>query len=48
MPKVRVTRRVHFSAAHRLHNAAFSDEENAACSACAATRTGTVTTTSWT
>ena len=28
MPKVRVTRRVHFSAAHRLHNPAFSDEEN--------------------
>ena len=29
MPKVRVTRRVHFSAAHRLHNPALSDEENA-------------------
>ena len=28
MPTVRVTRRVHFSAAHRLHNPAFSDEEN--------------------
>ena len=28
MPRVRVTRRVHFSAAHRLHNPAFSDEEN--------------------
>ncbi|HEX2204071.1 MAG TPA: 6-carboxytetrahydropterin synthase [Longimicrobium sp.] len=28
MPIVRVTRRVHFSAAHRLHNPAFSDEEN--------------------
>ena len=28
MPKVRVTRRVHFSAAHRLHNPAMSDEEN--------------------
>ena len=28
MPTVRVTRRVHFSAAHRLHNDAFSDEEN--------------------
>ncbi len=25
---VRVTRRLHFSAAHRLHNPAFSDEEN--------------------
>lgn len=29
MPIVRVTRRVHFSAAHRLHNARWSDEENA-------------------
>ena len=28
MAKVRVTRRVHFSAAHRLHNPAFSDERN--------------------
>ena len=28
MPKVRVTRRVHFSAAHRLHNPALSDTEN--------------------
>ena len=28
MAKVRVTRRVHFSAAHRLHNPALSDEEN--------------------
>lgn len=28
MPKVRITRRVHFSAAHRLHNPALSDEEN--------------------
>lgn len=28
MPTVRVTRRVHFSAAHRLHNAAFSEDEN--------------------
>lgn len=28
MPTVRVTRRVHFSAAHRLHNPAFSDAEN--------------------
>jgi 6-pyruvoyltetrahydropterin/6-carboxytetrahydropterin synthase len=28
MPTVRVTRRVHFSAAHRLHNPALSDEEN--------------------
>lgn len=28
MPSVRVTRRVHFSAAHRLHNPALSDEEN--------------------
>lgn len=28
MPTVRVTRRVHFSAAHRLHSAALSDEEN--------------------
>ena len=29
VPTVRVTRRVHFSAAHRLHNPALSDEENA-------------------
>jgi 6-pyruvoyltetrahydropterin/6-carboxytetrahydropterin synthase len=28
VPTVRVTRRVHFSAAHRLHNPAFSEEEN--------------------
>lgn len=28
MPSVRVTRRVHFSAAHRLHNPVLSDEEN--------------------
>jgi len=28
VPTVRVTRRVHFSAAHRLHNPVFSDEEN--------------------
>ncbi len=28
MSRVRVTRRVHFSAAHRLHNPALSDEEN--------------------
>ncbi len=28
MPRVRVTRRVHFSAAHRLHNPALSEEEN--------------------
>jgi 6-pyruvoyltetrahydropterin/6-carboxytetrahydropterin synthase len=28
MPSVRVTRRVHFSAAHRLHNPALSDREN--------------------
>jgi 6-pyruvoyltetrahydropterin/6-carboxytetrahydropterin synthase len=28
MPKVRVTRRVHFSAAHRLHNPEFSEERN--------------------
>lgn len=28
MPKVRVTRSVHFSAAHRLHNPQLSDEEN--------------------
>ena len=28
MPRVRVTRRVHFSAAHRLHNPALSDAEN--------------------
>lgn len=30
MPRVRVTRRVHFSAAHRLHNPEFSDERNRA------------------
>lgn len=29
MATVRVTRRVHFSAAHRLHSPAFSDAENA-------------------
>ena len=29
MAKVRVTRRLHFSAAHRLFNPAFSDERNA-------------------
>ncbi len=29
MPRVRVTRSVHFSAAHRLHNQALSDVENA-------------------
>lgn len=28
MAKVRVTRRLHFSAAHRLHNPAFSDARN--------------------
>jgi 6-pyruvoyltetrahydropterin/6-carboxytetrahydropterin synthase len=28
MPTVRVTRRLHFSAAHRLHNPEFSDERN--------------------
>jgi 6-pyruvoyltetrahydropterin/6-carboxytetrahydropterin synthase len=28
VPTVRVTRRVHFSSAHRLHNPALSDEEN--------------------
>jgi 6-pyruvoyltetrahydropterin/6-carboxytetrahydropterin synthase len=28
MPVVTVTRRVHFNAAHRLHNPALSDEEN--------------------
>jgi 6-pyruvoyltetrahydropterin/6-carboxytetrahydropterin synthase len=28
LPIVRVTRRVHFSAAHRLHNPALDDEEN--------------------
>ncbi|MDQ3557115.1 MAG: 6-carboxytetrahydropterin synthase [Gemmatimonadota bacterium] len=28
MPTVRVTRRMHFSAAHRLHNPELSDEEN--------------------
>ena len=30
MATVRVTRRVHFSAAHRLHNPAFSDDAFAA------------------
>jgi 6-pyruvoyltetrahydropterin/6-carboxytetrahydropterin synthase len=29
MPKVIVTRRTHFNAAHRLHNPGWSDEENA-------------------
>ena len=28
MPNVRVTRHLHFSAAHRLHNESFSDEKN--------------------
>jgi 6-pyruvoyltetrahydropterin/6-carboxytetrahydropterin synthase len=28
MPKVRVTRRVHFSAAHRLHNPELSEQRN--------------------
>jgi 6-pyruvoyltetrahydropterin/6-carboxytetrahydropterin synthase len=28
MPRVRVTRRLHFSAAHRLHNPALSEAEN--------------------
>lgn len=28
MPRVRVTRRVHFCAAHRLHNPALGEEEN--------------------
>jgi 6-pyruvoyltetrahydropterin/6-carboxytetrahydropterin synthase len=28
MPTVTVTRRVHFNAAHRLHNPAWSDEQN--------------------
>jgi 6-pyruvoyltetrahydropterin/6-carboxytetrahydropterin synthase len=28
MPRVKVTRRVHFSAAHRLHNPAMDDAEN--------------------
>jgi 6-pyruvoyltetrahydropterin/6-carboxytetrahydropterin synthase len=28
MPEVRVTRRLHFAAAHRLHNPMLSDEEN--------------------
>jgi 6-pyruvoyltetrahydropterin/6-carboxytetrahydropterin synthase len=28
MPRVRVTRRLHFSAAHRLHNPALGDDEN--------------------
>ncbi len=30
MPKVRVTRRLHFAAAHRLCNAAFDDAQNRA------------------
>ncbi|CAN5292341.1 6-carboxytetrahydropterin synthase [soil metagenome] len=30
VPVVRITRRVHFSAAHRLHNPALSDEQNRA------------------
>ncbi len=30
MPRCRVTRRVHFNAAHRLHNPKFSDEWNRA------------------
>ena len=30
MPTATVTRRVHFNAAHRLHNPALSDEENRA------------------
>lgn len=29
MPRVTVTRRVHFNAAHRLHNPALSDADNA-------------------
>ena len=29
MPTVRVTRRLHFSAAHRLHRPELSDAENA-------------------
>lgn len=29
MPTVTVTRRVHFNAAHRLHNPSLSDEDNA-------------------
>lgn len=29
MPKVILTRRTHFNAAHRLHNPGFSDEDNA-------------------
>ena len=29
MPRLTVTRRVHFSAAHRLHDPALSDEDNA-------------------
>jgi 6-pyruvoyltetrahydropterin/6-carboxytetrahydropterin synthase len=28
MPRITVTRRVHFNAAHRLHNPAWNDEEN--------------------
>jgi 6-pyruvoyltetrahydropterin/6-carboxytetrahydropterin synthase len=28
MPRVTVTRKVHFNAAHRLHNPAWSDEKN--------------------
>lgn len=30
MPTVTITRRVHFNAAHRLHNPALSDDENRA------------------
>src|SRR5690349_23650849 len=30
MPRVTVTRRLHFNAAHRLHNPALSEEENRA------------------
>ena len=29
MPDVTVTRRMHFNAAHRVHNPALSEEENA-------------------
>ena len=28
MPEVTVTRRMHFNAAHRVHNPALSDDEN--------------------
>jgi 6-pyruvoyltetrahydropterin/6-carboxytetrahydropterin synthase len=28
MPRIRITRELHFSAAHRLHNAEWSDERN--------------------